>query len=214
MSYTKEQIAAALDYAVLNPMANMENVTDGCSFANKHKLMSICVAPVNVSLAASYHPNVSTVIGYPLGNLDPLSKYQEAMNAIVAGAKELDVVVNYGRFLGGDQAIIYNELQPICVYARTRGVLVKAILETHYYTTRQLVDACLLCATAGVDFIKTSTGRVQGATKCAVRTILDTVGETVSVKASGGIKTYEDAKRFLDLGCTRLGSSSFTELLP
>jgi deoxyribose-phosphate aldolase len=214
MSYTKEQIADALDYAVLSPMATMKSVTDGCSLANKHKIQSVCVAPVNVQLAASYHPNVSAVIGYPHGNLDPLSKYQSAMNAIVQGAKELDVVVNYGRFLGGDQAIIYTELRSICEYARTRHVLVKAILETSFYTSKQITDACLLCATAGVDFIKTSTGAFGGATTAAVNTILDTVGETVSVKASGGIKTYKDAAHFLNLGCTRLGSSSFSELLP
>lgn len=214
MSYTKQQIADALDYAVLNPSVTEEDISVGCAFANKHKLVSICVAPVHVQLAASYHPNVSTVISYPHGNLDLLSKYQSAMNAIVAGAKELDVVVNFGRYLGGDGAIIYNELQPICVYARTRGVLVKAILETALYTSCQLRDACRLCVTAGVDFIKTSTGAIRGATVGDVITILDAVGDRVGVKASGGIKKYADVAQFLDLGCERIGSSSYLELLP
>lgn len=214
MNYTKEQIADALDYAVLNPLTTVEDIRYGCAFANKHKLKSICVAPVNVNWAASIHGNVSAVIGFPHGNASPYAKLVEARNAIECGAKELDVVVNYGRYLGGD-LIINQDLQHICQHAKEHGVLVKAILETCYYTPRQIVDACKRCVDAGVDWVKTSTGFSHGgATVEAVTAMLDTVNGRCEVKASGGIKCYEDVTKFLDLGCTRLGSSRFLELLP
>ena len=214
MSYTPDQIADALDYAVLSPRATVEDIQYGCAFANKHKLRSICVAPVNVRWAASIHDNVSTVISFPDGNDEPYSKHQAAINAISAGAKELDVVVNYGRYLGGDQAIIHHDLHNICLYAKKKGVLVKAVLETCYYAPRQIADACVRCVHEGVDFIKTSTGLIGGADRVGVTMIMDAVKGQCGVKASGGIKTYEDAAKFLDLGCTRLGSSRFLELLP
>ncbi len=214
MSYTKEQIADALDYAVLSPLATVEDIRFGCAFANKHKLKSICVASVNVNWAASLHNNVCSVIGYPHGNAIPYAKLVEARSAIERGAKELDVVVNYGRYLGGDLAIINQELGIICSYAEARGVLVKAILETAVYTTRQIYDACQRCVDAGVDFVKSSTGQVGGATVEAITTMLDAVKGEAQVKASGGIKTYADAAKFLDLGCIRLGASGYLELLP
>ena len=213
MSYTPEQIAAALDYAVLSPLATIEDIQFGCAFANKHSLRSICVAPVNIRWAAKDFDNVSTVIGYPHGNADTLTKYQEAINAIMAGAKELDVVINYGRYLGGDLTIIHQDLHNICQEAKKHDVVVKAILETCHYTTRQIYDACQRCVKEGVDFVKTSTGAFGGATIGAVTAMLEAVDGRAGVKASGGIKSYGAARTFLDLGCTRLGSSSYLELL-
>ena len=213
MSYTKEQIASALDYAVLSPLATVEDIQFGCAFANKHSLRSICVAPVNIRWAAKDFDNVSTVISYPHGNADPFTKYQEAMNAIEAGAKELDVVINYGRYLGGEQTIINQELHDLCLDAEGHEVVVKAILETCHFTTRQIYDACQRCVHEGVDYVKTSTGTFGGASIGAVTTMIDAVNGQCGVKASGGINSYGAARTFLDLGCTRLGSSRFLELL-
>ena len=213
MSYTPEQIADALDYAVLSPLATIEDIQFGCAFANKHKLKSICVASVNVNWAASLHDNVTSVIGFPHGNISPHSKAEEAIMAIDNGAKELDVVLNYGRYLGGDLTVIGHDLHTLCHYAKQNGVMVKAILETCHYTTRQIYDACQRCVKEGVDFVKTSTGAFGGATVGAVTAMLDAVDGRAGVKASGGIKSYGTARTFLDLGCTRLGSSSYLELL-
>lgn len=214
MSYTREQIADALDYAVLSPLATVEDIRFGCAFANKHKLKSVCVASVNVRWAASIHDNVSSVIGFPHGNISPHSKAEEAMLAIADGAKELDVVLNYGRYLGGELTIVNQDLQVICRVAKKNGVLIKAILETCHYTTRQIYDACRRCVDEGVDFVKTSTGAFGGASIEAVTAMIDAVNGHCGVKASGGIKSYGAARTFLDLGCTRLGSSSYLELLP
>lgn len=212
--YTPRDIADALDYAVLNPMATLEDIRDGCTFANKHKLKSICVASGNVELAAKLHGNVCAVVGFPHGNTTPGIKYMETIGVIQNGARELDVVINYGRYLGGDRYIIEQDLRNICNYARANGVIVKAILESCYYTPSQLTDACRRCVFAGVHFVKTSTGfGKSGATAGDVEIMLRAIGDLkVDVKASGEIKNYGDAQKLLDLGCTRIGASRYLEL--
>jgi len=216
MDYTPELIASALDYAVLSPLAMIKDIRDGAAFCNKHKLKSFCVASANVEIAASMFDNVSSVVGFPHGNSSPHAKYEEGAKAIWDGAKELDVVINYGRFLGGDSGIIHKELNTLCILAATNGVLVKAILESCHYTLPRLADACKRCVDAGVHFVKTSTGFGPGpATPGDVQIMLDAVrGTEVFVKASGGIKTYADVQCYLDLGCMRLGASRYLELLP
>lgn len=213
--WSRREIANSLDYAVLKPTASIQDIIDGAIYANKHDLVSVCVASANVKIAVEYHRNVSAVIGFPHGNVHPKAKMKEARRAIKDGAKELDVVINYGRFLGGDLAIISADLTDLCILAHENRVIVKAILETCYYTPLQIHSACGWCIMSDVDYVKTSTGFGQGpATVDAVATMLNSTRNTqVQVKASGGIKCYADAAKFLDLGCGRLGSSLFQELL-
>ena len=216
MSYTKLDIANALDLAVLKPTATRAHIETACALANKYSIRSVCVAPCYVLLASSLCHTVSAVIGFPHGNSTPDTKYREAVTAIKDGARELDVVINYGRFLDGNPTDVITELALIVAAARPAGVRVKAILETCYYTPDQIRTACKLCVNAGVDFVKTSTGFGQhGATIGVVGVILNALkGTNVQVKASGGIHHYEDASLYLDMGCTRLGASNFNELLP
>ncbi len=216
MSWTIREIADSLDYAVLKPTATIQDVVDGAVFATKHDLVSVCVSSANVEIAAEYHRNVSAVIGFPHGNCHPMVKMIEARQAIEAGAKELDVVVNYGRFLGGDVGIIGNELADLCIMAHEKYVIVKAILETCYLTPSQIKTACRWCVMSNVDYVKTSTGFGHGpATVEDVKVMLDATKHTqVQIKASGGIKCYDDVEKFLDLGCGRIGASRFQELLP
>jgi len=214
MSYTREQIADSLDLAVLKPTTTAADVWAACSLANAHKIKSVCVAPAWVPMASDLYGNVCAVIAFPHGNTLPEAKYVEALAAMDCGANELDVMVNYGQFLDGRHEAL-RDIAGIVKAARPRGVLVKAILETCYYTPDQIHEACRLCVKGGVDFVKTSTGfGPGGATPEAVRIMLAAVDGEVQVKASGGIKTYADAARYLDLGCTRLGSSRCQELLP
>jgi deoxyribose-phosphate aldolase len=214
MMNERERIAAALDLAVLKPTATAEDVKDACALANKHNIVSVCVPPCYVELAASIHPNVSTVIGFPHGNGTRQAKVVEAAKAIDHGAKELDMVVNYGRYLDGDRLTIGQELWALV--GLDRDVPIKAILESCYYTPCQLLDAAKICVDYGVGWLKTSTGfGREGATPGAVEILLKAAeGTSVEVKASGGIKTYAAAKQYLDMGCTRVGSSSYSELLP
>ena len=156
------------------------------------------------------------VIGFPLGATSANAKFEEAGQAVQDGAKELDVVINYGRLLDHELSYVKDELKDITANAHRCRVLVKAIIETCYLSPDDIRTACRLCEAAGVDFVKTSTGfGPHGATTQAVNIIRDALAGTgVQIKASGGIHTYEDACRFLDLGCSRLGSSKFKELLP
>jgi deoxyribose-phosphate aldolase len=215
MDYTPQQIAAALDYAVLNPLADVDAIQAGAKFCKEHGIKSFCVASANVRDAKPHFDNVCSVIGFPHGNASEEAKYQEAVAAVWDGAEELDVVINYGRFLGGDLPIIAGDLDRICDFARSSGVLVKAILESCYYDSVILDYACHQAIDAGVHFLKTSTGFGDGpATPEAVEIMLKVAeGTDVQVKASGGIKTYADAKQYLDMGCTRLGASRYRELL-
>ncbi len=216
--YTKEEICSALDYAVLKPTATRDDVRCACALANKHNIKSVCVAPTYVPFAASLFDNVSCVVGFPHGNAGPSVKHMEAILAVECGAKELDVVVNYGRFLDGDSKPMYTELEYIVNYAHNHDVIVKAILETCYHNVSQLFEACRILSRCEVDFVKTSTGFAkEGVTSGDIIVICDAIKDlhsTMQIKASGGIKTYNDAATLLDLGCTRIGSGSFHSLLP
>jgi len=215
MPYTAEQIAATLDLAVLKPTATATDVRAACALAVARKIRSVCVAPAWVPMASSLYGNVCAVVAFPHGNTLPEAKYAEAVAVMDCGAKELDVVVNYGRFLDSGNADAFWEIGQIVKAARPRGVLTKAILESCYHTPEQLRRACRLCVEAGVDFVKTSTGFAEGgATPEAAKTMLEAVDGKAGVKASGGIKTYADACLYLDLGCTRIGSSTYRGLLP
>ena len=214
MTYTKEKIASVLDLAVLKPTATRADVRDACAIANKYGIKSVCVAPCNVELAAHRGVNVCAVIGFPHGNSTLEAKYAEAVKAMRDGATELDVVLNYGRFLDGDIYTVQAELGLIVATAHSCGVRVKAILESCFYTPNQLREMCHICVDGGVDFVKTSTGFFDGATVGVVQILIDSVGDQCRVKASGGVNTYARAARYLDMGCLRLGASNFFNLLP
>ena len=211
----REQIIKALDLAVLKPDARLEDVTNAARVVEDMGLASLCVASYNVAVAKQITSRVCSVIGFPHGNMSPQTKYLEAAAAIEDGATELDVVMNYGRFLEGRDTVVVQELGRIVQLAHTKKVLVKAILETCYYQPGQIIEACRLCVDCGVDFVKPSTGfAFGGATPWAVELMLEAVKGAAQVKASGGIKTYADAALYLGLGCTRLGSSRCLDLLP
>lgn len=216
MNYTPEQIANVLDYARLHPMCTPEGIKDGAVYATKNNIKSYCVASGNVGIASQHHDNVSSVIAFPQGNMDSEAKWREAQQAILFGARELDVVINYGRFLAGDFQIIQHELKELVNMAHDEGVLVKAILETCRYTTGSIIRACNECLKIGIDFVKTSTGFDHGGADIdSVQTMLDAVkGTNMRVKASGGIYCYADVQKYLDLGVSRIGSSRYQALLP
>jgi deoxyribose-phosphate aldolase len=210
----KDRIARALDLAVLKPTATRQDVIDAAELVEKHGLASICVAPCNIAVARKITKRVCAVIGFPHGNSLVEAKNVEAVRAIDYGAAELDVVMNYGRFIEGHWTTTGSELRPLIDKAHSCGVPVKVILETCYLTPEQITKACEICVSCKADWVKTSTGYADGgATPGVVQLMLDAVQGKAQVKASGGIKTYHDAKTYLDLGCTRIGSSKFHELL-
>ncbi len=215
MNYTREQIAKTIDLAVLKPDAIYGDVARAAKAVSDNDLASVCVASVNVSIARPYTDRVCAVVGFPHGNVHPAVKVAEAGFATMHGAKEIDFVLNYGHLLSDDVQIVEREIRELAKLCKPRGIVLKAILETCYYMPDEIWEACKLCVKHGVDFVKTSTGfGPGGATPEAVKIMVDAVDGKAQVKASGGIKTYRDACVYLDLGCTRLGSSAYKELLP
>jgi len=223
VSYTKEQIATALDLAVLKPTTATGDVIAAARLVKEENLASICVAPCHVRLAKHYIDRVCAVIGFPHGTTTPEVKEFEARQAIGNGAIELDVVCNYSYFLDGtcslgDSHFNRMGLGGVVSVAHKQGVLVKAILETYCLDESQIMQLCEMCVREGVDFVKTSTGFGPGGATVraikAMRRTIDELGSRVQIKVSGGIDTYSKAARCLDLGCTRIGSSKFRELLP
>ncbi len=214
--YTIEQIAQSLDLAILRPTANDEEILVACELVKTNNIRTICVAPIYVRKAAETGAHVCAVIGFPHGTSTPSQKRDEALAMMDDGAVELDVVINYGRLLDGDSSVVERELTAILDVAKPRHCKVKAILESCFYPMTFLGEASRFCADLGVDFVKTSTGfGLHGAIPRAVKTMLEAVkGTDTQVKASGGITCYNDAVKYLDLGCTRLGASRFKELLP
>ena len=223
---TAAKIIPTLDIAVLKPEASCKDITEAAREVEEIGAASVCVSSYNVALAAQVTKRVCSVVGFPHGNVPPGVKRLEAEQALDDGAKELDVVINFGRMLEGREVSVCQELDQIIDLARRYDVRVKAILETCYYEPRQLRDACDICIDCGVDWLKTSTGFGPcGATPWAVEIMLEAAAaanaraadsRTVQVKASGGIKTFDDACMYLGMGCTRLGVGfkSYRGLLP
>ena len=218
MPLTAAAVARALDHAVLRPEYTSGDLAAHAAMCVDRGVGCICVRPCDVAAAARLVAGspvaVASVIGFPHGSHRPETKALEARLALADGARELDMVMNIGRFLSGDHASVRDDIAAVVAEAKPRGGLVKVILETCFLSPDQIATACRLAEQAGADFVKTSTGYgTDGATPEAVRIMLDAVGGRLGVKASGGIRTWSDAVMYLDMGCTRLGVGDAARIL-
>ena len=217
--FTPERVANAIDLAVLKPEATKEDAILVCQKALQFNCASACVKPCYMDVIAKqldgYYPATCCVLNFPHGNSPPDAMALEAYNAIGDGAKELDMVMNIGKACDGEWEYVCDGIQAVVEIAHKWDAFVKVIFETCYLTPEQIIIASKMCADVGVDWVKTSTGfGPGGATPEAVILMRDTVKGRCQVKASGGIRTYEDAELYLELGCTRLGSSRVEALMP
>ncbi len=217
--YPPEQVAGAIDLAVLRPEHTEEATILTCYEAMDYGCASVCVKPCYVTTAAKVLEDsdvfTGTVINFPHGNSVPDVASLEAYIAIGDGATELDMVINIGAVLSSKWGIVLDGIEAVLTIAHEHGVLVKVILETCYLPHKAIRQACRICADLGVDYVKTSTGFAsEGATPNVIKLIQHAVQDRCLVKASGGIATYADAELYLNLGCSRLGSSKVKELLP
>ncbi|WP_077614523.1 deoxyribose-phosphate aldolase [Caenibacillus caldisaponilyticus] len=206
------RIAQMIDHTLLKPEATEQEILKLCEEAKAHGFASVCVNPYFVKTAAQALQGspvkVCTVIGFPLGATDARVKAYETKLAIEDGAQEVDMVINIGALKSGDAEVVERDIQAVVEAAKERA-LVKVILETCLLTDEEIVRACELAKKAGADFVKTSTGFSSGgATVEAVRLMRQAVGESLGVKASGGIRDYETAKAMIDAGATRIGASA------
>jgi len=217
-TYSKDDVAKLIDHAVLKPNSTVADVKSNAAMCIKRNVGCLCVRPCDVALASEELKGSSTivaaVIGFPQGNNRPETKALEARLAIEDGAAELDMVMNIGRFLSGENDYVQKDIEGVVAEAKPKGVPVKVILETCLLTPQQIAQACRISEAAGADFVKTSTGfSDSGASPEAIDVMVKTVGETMKVKASGGIRTWEDAVGYINQGCNRLGVGSTEALL-
>lgn len=214
--WTKRAVAATIDHAALKPNMTDEDIVAECEIGKKYQVASVCVRPSDVALTAERLAGSgvlpSMVVGFPHGAHRPEVKALEARLGIEDGAKELDMVMNVGKFLSGDFDWVRSDIEGVVAEAKEAGdVQVKVILETCYLTPGQIARACEIARDAGADYVKTSTGFGDGpATPEAIDVMIKTVGDVMGVKASGGVRTYETACGYLDQGCKRLGAAGGT----
>ena len=204
-------LAQYIDHTVLKPTSQRKDIEQLCKEAKEYSFASVCVNPCWVSYAskllAGSPVKVCTVIGFPLGANDSSVKAFEAKTAIEQGASEVDMVINIGALKAGEYDIVQKDIE--AVRKASQGKILKVIIETSYLTDEEKEKVCKICAACGADFVKTSTGFSQsGATTHDVALMAKAAGDKVKVKASGGIRTREDALKMIEAGASRLGTSS------
>ncbi|RCI06865.1 hypothetical protein CU098_011861 [Rhizopus stolonifer] len=219
-SLTTEKLGKVFDHAILRPDQTTEDVIKGCEVAKKYNLASVCVKPCDVAQASELLKGtdvmVGTVVSFPHGNSTTEVKIAESLQAIEDGAIELDVVLNIGFLRSGLYDKVQSELTDIIKLSKAKNpdVSFKIIFETAYLTKEQIVKACEISQAAGAHFVKTSTGFASaGATYEHIELMRASVPDNMEVKASGGIKTLEQVLKFLELGATRVGSSSSDQIV-
>lgn len=207
-----KEIAKMIDHTLLKAEATKEQVEQLCAEAKEFQFASVCVNPTWVSYASELLQgtgvDVCTVIGFPLGATTPETKAFETTNAIENGATEVDMVINIGALKDKNNSLVERDIQAVVNAAKGKA-LTKVIIETSLLTEEEKIRACKLAVSAGTDFVKTSTGfSTGGATVADIALMRKTVGPTIGVKASGGVRSAEDAKNMIDAGATRIGASS------
>jgi deoxyribose-phosphate aldolase len=210
-------LASLIDHTLLKPDATREEVEQLCREAAQFCFASVCVNPNWVALCRELlrgsGVKVCTVIGFPLGAHLPDTKVYETKRAIEQGAEEVDMVINIGALKSRDYALVEQDIHGVVTAAAGRA-LVKVILETALLTRDEKVMGSTLAKAAGADFVKTSTGfGGGGATVEDVQLMRETVGPEMGVKASGGVRSREDAEKLVAAGATRLGASAGVKIV-
>lgn len=210
----KEKLAKLIDHTILKSNVLDQEVEALCAEAKEFGFASVCINPSYIALAksrlAGTEVKVCTVIGFPLGANTTKTKIFEAEDALELGAEELDYVVNVSDVLNGRFDAVKAEMEQFATLKQKHSSLViKIILETCYLSLEQISKLCQLAKEANLDFVKTSTGFGSGgATVEHVALMRNTVGPEMGVKASGGIRSYEDAFKMVEAGASRIGASA------
>lgn len=204
-------LAPFIDHTILRPDATASDVVHLCEEAVAHGFHSVCVNPLHTRLVASALAGSAVrtcvVVGFPLGAIPTELKAAEAAWVVAHGAQEVDMVIDIGSLKAGDLAAVRDDIAAVkkaCGKALLKVIIEACLLEDH-----EKVAACQLSRDAGADFVKTSTGFSRGgATAADVALMRQAVGDALEVKASGGVRTYDDAVRMIEAGASRIGASA------
>ena len=218
MKLTPNDIAAMLDHSTLQPYLTEADIRHGAEVALRYHTASMCARPCDVPLMAELLKGsgvkVCTVIGFPHGAHQTAIKVAEARLALEEGCEELDMVINIGRMLAGDETYVRDEIAQIVRLAHENHAIVKVIIETCYLSDEQKVRACQLSEEAGADFVKTSTG--YGSKGCTIedlKLMRATVSPAVRVKGSGGIRDLDTVLQARAAGASRCGVSATEKIM-
>ncbi len=214
---TYEEVAGTIDHSLLKPELSIDQILEGCDLADQYKVVSVCVRPADVPVAAERLSDspvaVGTVVGFPHGSSTTVVKVKEAEQAMADGAVELDMVLNIGWLISGRYEQVEKDIQAV-VQAAGDDALVKVILENAYLTDDQKVKGCQLSESAGAHYVKTSTGYAPtGATIADLRLMRATVGPNVKVKAAAGVRTLDSLLAVMEAGATRCGATQTAAML-
>lgn len=210
---TTPQLASYVDHTLLKPEASREQIATLCAEARQYGFASVCTNPlwtpfVREQLAGS---DVLTcaVVGFPLGASATEVKAFETATAVAAGADEIDMVIDIAAARAGERDVLVQDIRAVADAVHENGAILKVIIETALLSDEQKVLACEAAVEAGADFVKTSTGfNGGGATVEDIALMRRTVGPDLGVKASGGVRSLEDARAMIGAGATRIGASS------
>jgi len=210
-------IDSMIDHTLLKPDATKKMIDKLCKEAKEYGFAAVCVNPYYVSRAKELlkdtNIKVATVIGFPLGANTKEVKAFETEDAIKNGADEVDMVINIGALKSEEYDVVIDDIKSV-VKAANGKAIVKVIIETCLLTKEEKIIACKLAKEAGADYVKTSTGfSIGGATVEDVKLMKEIVGDSLKIKASGGIRDYETAKAMIDAGASRIGASASIKIV-
>jgi deoxyribose-phosphate aldolase len=211
-------LAGLIDHTLLKPDASREDIRKLCQEAARFGFASVCINPWNVPLAAELlrgtTVKVCTVVGFPLGATLPQVKIHEAEEAIKLGAQEIDMVINIGALKSGLDDVVESDIRGVVEASHRGGAICKVILETALLSVEEKVRGSMASKKAGADFVKTSTGfSTAGATAEDVALMRAVVGSEIGVKAAGGVRSFEDLKKMVCAGATRIGASASVKIM-
>jgi deoxyribose-phosphate aldolase len=205
-----------IDHTLLKSDTTERDIIDLCNEAKEHQFYSVCINSSYVALAKQLlersSVKICSVIGFPLGAMSTESKVFEAKDAIEKGADEIDMVINIGYLKSKNYVAVFKDISDVKL--AIGRIPLKVIIEISELSKNEIIKASEICLDAKVDFIKTSSGFTKsGATLTAVKIIKKTVRDNAKIKASGGIRDYETAKKYIDVGANRIGTSSGVDII-
>lgn len=211
-------INSYIDHTNLKPVVLIKNIEELCAEAVEYCFAAVCVPPPMIKIAKNFLDGsgvkTATVIGFPFGYSAVESKIAEIVLAMVDGADELDMVINLVALKNNDWQYLANEITHVLPVVKQKNKIIKIIIESGVLTDEEIIRCCELYGTAGVDFLKTSTGYAeQGATIEAVSLMRKYLPASVQIKAAGGIRSYSFARQLIEAGATRLGCSNSVSII-
>ena len=213
----KHHLARLVDHTNLRPDATDNDIVRLCTEARSYGFKAAVVNPVNVRLAAKLldgsETAVCSVVGFPLGATTSQAKVFEAEEAIRNGASEIDMVASIGALKSGRLNDVRADIELVSAAVKGKNMILKVIIEACFLTNEEKVNICLLAKDIGVDFVKSSTGFAEGAKAEDIRLMRKTVGNSMGVKAAGGIRSYSDAMMMIEAGASRIGTSSGVKII-